>query len=118
MNDNKEFLLDGLDGIEGLKEFDAAEHLATKESIAAYLSAALASGDMEHFKEAIKTAARAEGMAHIAKGAGVTREGAYKALKTGSKPQMSTIVGLLDALGLAIKVIPKAEDDNSVALAA
>lgn len=115
---NNEFLLDDLEGIESLKEFDAAEHLTTKEAIAAYLNSALASGDIEHFKDAMKTAARAERMAKIAEAAGISREGAYKALKVGSKPQMSTILGLLNALGMTIKVVPKAADDNSYAQAA
>ena len=99
MNEGTEFLLDGLEGIEDLKEFDAAEHLTTKEVLAAYLSFAFRSGDIEHFKEAIKTAVPAEKMSKIAAYAGITREGAYKALKPGSKPQMQTIIGLLDALG-------------------
>lgn len=118
MSKNPDQRLDGLDGIEDLEEFDPAEHLTTKEAIAAYLSAALASGDLEHFKDALNTAARAEGMAKVAAGAGVTREGAYKALKAGSKPQMSTILGLLDALGMTIQVIPKAAGGNRYALAA
>lgn len=45
-------------------------------------------------------------------------EGAYKALRTGSKPQMSTILGLLNALGMTIKVVPMAADDDSYVLAA
>lgn len=118
MGDNNEFLLDGLEDLEELKEFDAAEHLTTTEAIAAYLSSALASGDIEHFKKAIKTAARAQKMAKIAEAAGITREGAYKALRTGSKPQMSTILGLLNALGMTIKVVPMAADDDSYVLAA
>ncbi len=119
MSDNTEFLLDGLEGIEGLEEFDAAQHLKSKEAIAAYLSFAFRSGNMEHFKEALMTAARAETMSKIAADAGITREGAYKALKPGSRPQMQTIVGLLDALGMAIEIVPKeAARDNRYALAA
>lgn len=103
-----------------LEDFDSAEYLTTKEAIAAYLSSAARSGDVEHFKAAMKTAARAEKMANLAEAAGITREGAYKALKVGSKPQMQTIMGLLDALGMAIQIVPKESlaDDNSYALAA
>lgn len=120
MSENTEFLLEDLEGIEGLEEFDAAEHLDTPEAIAAFLSSAFALGDIEHFKQAMKTAARAEGMAKIAASAGVTREGAYKALRKGSKPQINTIVGLLDALGMAFQIVPKSAlaHDNSYALAA
>jgi len=118
MSTSNEFLLDGIEGIEGLEEFDSAEHLTTKEAIAAYLNEAWMSGSLEHFKQALATAARAEGMAKIAENAGVTREGAYKALRMGSKPQMSTIIGLLNALGMGIQIVPLAASDNSYALAA
>jgi probable addiction module antidote protein len=123
MSDNIELTLDDLDaivgldsleGVEGIKAFDAARHLNSKEAVAAFLSFAFRSGDVEHFKEAIKTAARAQKMSKVAESAGLTREGAYKALKPGSKPQLQTIVGLLDALGMALQIVPKeAVTDNA-----
>ena len=123
MSDNIKLTLDDLDGIEGLdslegvdgiKAFDPAKHLNSKEAIAAFLSFAVRSGDVEHFKEAIKIAARAERMSRVAESAGLTREGAYKALKPGSKPQMQTIISLLDALGMALQIVPKETvSDNS-----
>lgn len=109
--------LDDLEGIEGVSDFDAAEYLKTKESIAAYLSFAAQSGDAEHLKAAMKTAARAESMAKIAASAGITREGAYKSLKPGTKTQLATAMAMLDALGMAMKIVPKeALDDDSHAL--
>src|SRR5690242_15054130 len=90
-----------------LEDFDSAEFLTSKEAIAAYLQHAFASGDMEHFKQAIKTARRAEKMSKIAADAGITREGAYKALRKGTEPKMQTILGLLDALGMAFQIVPK-----------
>jgi probable addiction module antidote protein len=112
--------LDDLEGVDGISDFDSAEFLNTKGAIAAYLSMAAQSGDPEHFKAALKTAARAETMAHIAAEAGITREGAYKSLKPGTKTQMATIMGILDALGMSLAVVPKdaAARDNSKALAA
>lgn len=129
MNENTEFSLkglesvDGLDdleGIEGVRDFDSANYLGSKEAIAAYLSFAAQSGDAEHLKAAMKTAARAEKMAKIAADAGVTREGAYKALKPGTKTQLQTALAILDALGMAIKVVPKESlaHDNNYAQAA
>ncbi|MDR8085303.1 putative addiction module antidote protein, partial [Acinetobacter baumannii] len=82
--------LDDLEGIEGVGDFDSAKYLGSKEAIAAYLSFAAQSGDAEHLKAAMKTAARAEKMAKIAANAGVTREGAYKALRPGTKTQLQT----------------------------
>jgi probable addiction module antidote protein len=58
--------LDSLEGIDGIKAFDAAKHLNSKEAVAAFLSFAFRSGDVEHFKEAIKTAARAQKMSKVA----------------------------------------------------
>lgn len=106
--------LDSLAGVAGIKAFDPAKHLNSKEAIAAFLSFAVGSGDVEHFKEAIKISARAEKMSGIAESAGLTREGAYKALKPGSKLQMQTIISLLDALGMALQIVPKETvSDNS-----
>ena len=90
-----------------LEEFDPAEYLTTKETIAAYLSSAAQSGNAEHLKAAMNTAARAGTMAKIAADAGVTREGAYKALKPGTKTQLQTALAILDALGMTIKIVPK-----------
>ena len=101
-----------------LEEFDSAEYLNTKESIAAYLSFAAQSGNAEHFKAAMKIAARAERMSKLAEHAGITREGAYKSLKPGTKTQLQTAMSILDALGMAVKIVPKESlaDDNSHAL--
>ena len=109
--------LDDLEGVKGVSDFDSAKYLDTKESIAAYLSFAAQSGDAEHLKAAMKTAARAEKMAKIAADAGVTREGAYKALRPGTKTQLQTALAILDALGMAIQIIPKdslARDNSHV----
>jgi len=101
-----------------LEEFDSAEYLDTKESIAAYLSFAAQSGNAEHFKAAIKTATRAERMAKLAEAAGITREGAYKSLKSGTKTQLQTAMSILDALGMAVKIVPKESLDDDGALRA
>ena len=102
-----------------LEELDSAEYLNTKESIAAYLSFAAQSVNAEHFKAAIRTAARAEKMAKLAEN-GITREGAYKSLKPGTKTQLQTAMAILDALGMAVKIVPKDSlaDDHSYTLAA
>lgn len=127
MSENKESLLEDLEsvarledleGIEDISDFDSAEYLNTKEAIAAYLSFAAQSGDTEHFKEALKTAARAEEMANIAADSGITRNDAYEELKLGCKLQMQTIMSILDALGMTIQIVPKAglaHNDNSYA---
>lgn len=116
--DSVEGLVD-LEGIEGVSDFDSAKYLKTKLSIAAYLSFAAQSGDAENLKAAMKTAARAESMAKIVESAGITREGAYKSLKPDTKNQLATAMAMLDALGMAMKIVLKeALDNNSYAITA
>lgn len=93
-------------------EFDSAKYLTNKETIAAYLSFALESGDPEHFKGALRTAFRAAKMANLDVDASATSGGACRALKPGNKPKMQTILDLLDALGLAIQIVPKETTKN------
>ena len=50
--------------------FDAADYLDDEETIAAYLSAALAENDPDAFLQAIRTVARARGMAQLARDSG------------------------------------------------
>ena len=48
-------------------------------------------------------------MAAIAEEAGVTRAALYKALRDGGDPRLSTLMGLLRALGLRLTVEPAAD---------
>lgn len=108
-----EYRLDTLDGIEGLDDFDVADSLTSDATIAAYINDVISSGNQALINEAVRNVIRARGVAAVAEEAGLTREGAYKALRPSSKPRFETIAALLDALGMAIKVVPKASDDNS-----
>lgn len=100
------FELPDLDGLD-LEEFDPAQHLTSSEAISAYMTDILASGDLALFQSAVNDVVRAQGMSKVAEAAGLTREGAYKALRAGSKPRFATIAAMLDALGLALAVVPK-----------
>jgi probable addiction module antidote protein len=114
----REIELDDLEGLDSdLEEFDPAQHLTNLDAIAAYMSDIMATGDTALFQSALNDVVRAFGTGKVAKKAGITREGAYKALREGSKPQFATIAHMLDALGLTIKVVPKA-GENGDALAA
>lgn len=86
--------------------FDAAEFLDSPEMVAAYLDAALAEGDPALFAAALGDVAKARGMSEIARGAGVTREALYKALSETGDPRMSTLFGVIKALGLKVKLEP------------
>lgn len=86
--------------------FDAAEYLDSDEAIAAYLDEALESADPAHIAHALGVVARAKGMTEIARGAGVSREHLYRALKETGNPELATVVRVLQALGLRLSTQP------------
>ncbi len=90
--------------------FDTAELLDSPEAQAAYLSEVMADGDAAAVAEAIGTVARARGMATIAKDAGLSREGLYRALSGKGNPEFATISKVLHALGMRLAVSPTAND--------
>lgn len=83
--------------------WDAAEHLDSPESIAAYLEAAFEDGDPALIAAALGDVARAQGMTQLARQAGVTREALYKALSPSGDPRLSTFLGVMKALGIKIR---------------
>src|SRR5262245_46818343 len=86
--------------------FDAAEYLNTPERQAAYITAAFEAGDPAFVRDAIGTVARARGMAEIAKKADLNRESLYKALGESGNPEFSTVLRVLQALGLTLSAHP------------
>ncbi|NZA27223.1 putative addiction module antidote protein [Luteimonas sp. SJ-92] len=85
-----------------LTPFDAAEVLDTDDAIAAFLEDAMDSGNSAVFQEALGTAARARGMAEVAKAAGLGRESLYKALRPDAHPRFDTVQRVTSALGVRI----------------
>lgn len=86
--------------------FDAARYLDTPESQADLIDDALESGNANYLAHAIGIVARAKGMSEVAKEAGVTREGLYKALSADGDPKLSTFLGVIRSLGLQLSVRP------------
>ena len=84
--------------------WDSAEFLDTPEAIASYLEAALGEEDAALLTHALGVVARAQGMTQIALEAGVTREALYKALSADGDPRLSTLMGVLKALGLRLDI--------------
>jgi probable addiction module antidote protein len=95
-----------------LPEFDLAEHLKTTDDIAAYLTMVMDDGDASEFAHALGVAARAKGMTEVARAAGMTREGLYKALRPDSQPRFETVLKVCKALGVHLHATG---DDNSAA---
>lgn len=86
--------------------FDAAEYLDTAERQAAYITAALETGDLAFVRDAIGIVARARGMGEIAKTADLNRESLYKALGEAGNPELGTVLRVLQALGLTLTAHP------------
>ncbi len=88
------------------RPFDAASYLTTEASIAAFVTDAMESGDPAVLQNALNIAARARGMAQIAEQSGLGRESLYKALRVDARPQFTTIVKVLGALGVQLVAKP------------
>jgi probable addiction module antidote protein len=86
--------------------WDAAEHLENEEDMAAYLEAALEENDPSLIAAALGDIARAKGMSKIASKTGLGRESLYKALSPEGNPEFSTILKVVNALGLHLHAVP------------
>ena len=89
-----------------LKKFDAAEYLDTPERQAAYLAAAMETGDAAFVRDALGIVARAVGPSKVAIAAHLNRVSLYKALGPTGNPGFATVMGILGALGLTMSVRP------------
>ena len=89
-----------------ISKFDIADYLDSNEMIAEYLNVVLEEGDDSEIVLAIGNIAKAIGMTKIAEETGMSRPSLYKALSEGAKPQFSTIIKVLKAVGGQIRVNP------------
>ena len=95
-----------LDGKRATLPFDAALYITEPEDQAEHLADAFASGEPTFVTIALGTVARARGMTDIAKAAGVTREALYRALSPKGDPRLSTLLGVVKALGFRLALVP------------
>ncbi|MBN9534002.1 MAG: putative addiction module antidote protein [Alphaproteobacteria bacterium] len=86
------------------RPWDSAESLKTEEDIANYLEAVFEDGDPALIAYALGVVARAKGMAKIAKKTGLGRESLYKALSKDGNPKIDTVLKVVHALGLKLKI--------------
>lgn len=90
----------------GTTKFDIADYLDSNEMIAEYLNEVLEEGNDAQVVAAIGNIAKAIGMTKIAEETGMSRPSLYKALSDGAKPQFSTIMKVLKAIGGQIQINP------------
>ncbi len=84
--------------------WDAAAYLKSDQDIAHYLEAVLEDGDPRLVAAALGDVARAKGMARIAQAAGLGRESLYKALSREGNPEFGTVLKVMHALGLKLRI--------------
>lgn len=93
---------------ETLTRYRTADYLETEEDIAAYLEAAMeeAGDDSAFIVRVLANIAEARSMAQLARDAGMTRAGLYKALSAQGNPRIETAQRIARALGLELTLRP------------
>lgn len=88
--------------------WDVQDQLKTPEDCAAFVQAVVeeAGDDTAFIVKALGEVAKAKGMAAVARDAGITREGLYKAVSDKGNPSFATVMRLIRALGLEIHLTP------------
>lgn len=89
---------------EAFAPFDAANYLNTVEDVAAYLEAIIdeSADDPAVIARALGSIARSRNFSQIARQAGMSREGLYKALSAEGNPSLATVIKVSHALGLRL----------------
>ncbi|HUP87801.1 MAG TPA: addiction module antidote protein [Longimicrobiales bacterium] len=91
-----------------VSRYDTADYLKTEKDVAHYLEAVIEEGgdDPAYVAHALGVVARARNMSQLARAAGMTREGLYKALSREGNPSFATVLKVAKALGLEVHFKP------------
>jgi len=92
------------------RPYDSADYIDSPEAAVAYLEAALEDGDAQIIAATLGDIARSKGMAMIAEHSGLTREALYKSLSADGNPRLTTLLGVLKAMGLRLTVTADARE--------
>ena len=89
---------------ETFARFDSADYLNPFADVAAYLEAVLedAPDDPKAIAAALGAIARSRNLSEIARQAGTSREGLYKALSSDGNPSLATVMKVARVLGLRL----------------
>ena len=88
------------------RQFDPAAYLNSEEAIAAYMTDALDTNDPGFIADALGVVARARGMTKVARDSGLSRECLYRTLTPDGNPELSTLLRVLEVLGLRLSIRP------------
>lgn len=89
-------------------KWDAVDDLKTDEDMVLYLDACISDdpGDGSLIRSALGDIARAKGMSKLSRDTGLAREGLYKALSADGNPEFTTIIKVINALGIRLHAVP------------
>jgi probable addiction module antidote protein len=92
---------------ETFSRYDSADYLTTLDDAAAYLEATIeqSGDDPALITQALGAIARSGNVSELARRAGMSREGLYKALSPNGNPSFATILKITHALGLQLHVV-------------
>jgi probable addiction module antidote protein len=87
-------------------KWDAVDHLHTPEDARLYLEACAEEdpGDGSLLRAALHDIARAGNMSQLAREAGMSRKGLYKALSANGNPTLATVMRITRALGMKVRI--------------
>ena len=91
---------------EEFARWDVTEHLRTGKDARLYLEACADEdpGDGSLIRAALSDIARAGNMSRLAREAGMSREGLYKALSKDGNPTFATVMRITRALGMQLRI--------------
>jgi len=84
--------------------FDASRYFKDEAAQKRLLMDAFATGHAGYIAAALGTVAKARGMTQIARQANMSRGSLYKALSLEGDPQLTTLLGVLDTMGLGLTI--------------
>ena len=87
-------------------KWDAVDHLHTSEDARLYLEACAEEdpGDGSLLRAALHDSARAGNRSQLAREAGMSRKGLYKALSANGNPTLATVMRITRALGMKVRI--------------
>lgn len=86
------------------RKFDIVNYLDSEEAIQEYINQILEEGNTEELSMALNDVIRASGISQIAEKTGLGRESLYKTFSPGAQPRFDTVMKILHALNLDLKV--------------
>lgn len=94
---------------EEYRKFDAADYVKTGEDVRGLLRAAAEEdpGDGAVIRAALRHVARTRNMSALARDAGLNRGNLYEALSEDGNPTLSTLLKIVRALGLRLRLEPE-----------